>query len=317
MENSKIKHFPIASFSSVMGIAGVSIALNKFYHMQWFPEWPYLVTMAISFIAFVLISLMYSRKAYLFYQDINDDFRHRIRINFFSTITISFLLLSISIYGIWPFVALPLWWIGFIGHTYIMLHTIKFWIQHNFEIKTFNPAWFIPVVGNILVPVIGVDFIPRELAWVYFSIGFIFWIVLLTIFMNRVIFHDQMPKKFMPTFFILLAPPAIGFIAYVRIIQSLDSFAFFMLFIAYFFAALLLMLYKSFKGLEFFVSWWAFLFPLASTTIASVVAFQLTGAAIYKYIAWFFMLSALVTFAIVSYKTLVAIKNEELCVEEE
>jgi len=317
MENSKIQHFPITTYSSVMGMAGVSIALNKFYHLQWFPKWPYLIMMAVSFLAFVVISFMYSRKAYMFYQEVNNDFRHRIRINFFSTITISFLLLAIAIYGIWPLVALPLWWIGFIGHTYIMLHTIRFWIQHNFEIKTFNPAWFIPVVGNILIPVIGVDFIPRELAWVYFSIGFLFWIVLLTIFMNRVIFHDQMPKKFMPTFFILLAPPAIGFIAYVRIIQSLDSFAYFMLFIAYFFAALLIMLYKNFKSLDFFVSWWAFLFPLASITIASVVAYQLTALGIYKYLAWFFMASALITFAIVISKTINAIKKESLCVEEE
>lgn len=317
MDNSKIKHFPIAAFSSVMGMSGVSIALNKFYHLQWFPKWPYLVMLLISFLAFIVVSFMYSKKAYMYYKEVNLDFKHRIRINFFSAITISFLLLSIAVYGIWPMVALPLWWIGFIGHTYIMLHTIKFWIQHNFEIKTFNPAWFIPVVGNILIPVIGVDFIPRELAWLYYSIGFLFWIILLTIFINRVIFHDQMPKKFMPTFFILLAPPAIGFIAYVRIIQSLDSFAYFMLFIAYFFAALLVMIYKSFRGLDFFVSWWAFLFPLASITIASVVAYQLTGVDIYKYLAWLFMGSMLITFIIVSYKTFVAIRNNTLCVEEE
>jgi tellurite resistance protein len=134
MENSKIQHFPIAGFSAIMGIAGVSIALNKFYHLQWFPEWPFLVTMTLSFLVFVVASFMYSRKAYLFYKEVNEDFRHRIRINFFSTITISFLLLAISVYGIWPFIALPLWWIGFIGHNYIMLHTIRFWIQHNFEI---------------------------------------------------------------------------------------------------------------------------------------------------------------------------------------
>ncbi|MEN8139435.1 MAG: SLAC1 anion channel family protein [Bacteroidota bacterium] len=317
MEKSKLQHFPIAAFSSIMGLAGVSVALNKFYHLQWLPKWPFLAMMAIALLTFATVSYFYSRKAYIFYKDVNDDFKHRIRINFFSAITISFLLLSIVFYGIWPLVALPFWWIGFLGHTYIMLHTIRFWIQHNFEIKTFNPAWFIPVVGNILVPVIGVDFIAREIAWIYFGIGFLFWIILLTIFLNRVIFHDQMPKKFMPTFFILLAPPAIGFIAYVRITQSLDSFAFFMLYMAYFFAALLLMLHKSFRHLKFFVSWWAFLFPLASITIASVVAFQLTGMVIYQYLAWLFLAFALAAFVIVTSKTISAIKKGELCVEED
>jgi tellurite resistance protein len=77
------------------------------------------------------------------------------------------------------------------------------------------------------------------------------------------------------------------------------------------------MLYKSFKALDFFVSWWAFLFPLASVTIASVVAFQLTEINIYKYLAWIFMASMLTTLAIVSYKTFSAIRKESLCVEEE
>ncbi|MCK5824634.1 MAG: SLAC1 anion channel family protein [Ichthyobacteriaceae bacterium] len=313
----RVQHFPIAGFSSVMGMAGVSAALNKFYHLQWFPEWPYLIVMALTVLTFVVSVYLYSEKAYRFPEEVKTDFKHRIRINFFSAITISFLLMAIMFYGIWPMVSLPLWWIGFIGHTYIMLHTIRFWIQHNFEIKTFNPAWFIPVVGNMLIPVIGVDFIPRELALVYFGIGFLFWIILLTIFMNRVVFHDQLPKKFLPTFFILLAPPAVGFASYVKITQSLDTFAFFMLYIAYFFAALLLMLFKSFKNLKFFVSWWAFLFPLASVTLSSVAAYQLTSHTIYMYLAWFFMTLSIVALFVVGAKTLGAIKRKELCVEED
>ncbi len=317
MENSRIKYFPVAAFASIMGLAGITVSFNKFYHLQWLPHWPFLLMTVITFIVFIVVSFMYSLKAYRYYSEVNTDFTHRIRINFFSAMTISFLLLSIVFQGIWPFVSLPLWWIGFIGHTYIMLHTIKFWIQHNFEIKFFNPAWFIPVVGNMLIPVIGVDYISLELSLAYFAIGFLFWIILLTIFLNRVIFHDQMPKKFMPTFFILLAPPAIGFVAYIKITQSLDTFAYIMLFLSYFFAILLFMLRNSFKGLKFFISWWAFLFPIASVTLASVAAYQLTAKNIYMYISWFFMISSIIALLVVSYKTYIAIKNKELCIKED
>lgn len=47
------------------------------------------------------------------------------------------------------------------------------------------PAWFIPVVGNIIVPLAGVRFAPAEVSWFFFSIGLVFWIVLLAIVMYR------------------------------------------------------------------------------------------------------------------------------------
>jgi tellurite resistance protein len=180
-----------------------------------------------------------------------------------------------------------------------------------------NPAWFIPVVGNILVPVAGVEYMPKAFSFIYFAVGFFFWIILFAIFLNRAIFHHQMPQKFIPTLFILIAPPAIGFIAYIRIAQSWDGFALFLLFIAYFFALLLLFLFRSFSGLKFYLSWWAFTFPMMAITIASVVAFQISHQPLFKYLAFLLFGAALLIVGFVTWKTLVMIKDGEMCVEEE
>ena len=279
----RIKYFPITAYAIVMGLTGLSIVFSKFYHLQWLPKIFFDVLLFFSLGIFLFITFMYGLKTVKHFEEVKKDFQHRIRINFFSAISISFLLLSIAFHAYWPILSILFWWIGLILHTYLMLHTISFWIQHNFEIKFFNPAWFIPVVGNILIPVVGVEYMPKAVSFIYFAIGFFFWIILFTIFLNRVIFHDQLPQKFIPTLFILIAPPAIGFIAYMRLGQSWDIFAIFMLLIAYFFVALLIFLRKSFRSLEFFISWWAVTFPLDAITIASVVAYQITQQAIYKY----------------------------------
>jgi tellurite resistance protein len=180
-----------------------------------------------------------------------------------------------------------------------------------------NPAWFIPVVGNMLVPISGVEYMPKAFSLVYFAIGFFFWIILFTIFLNRAIFHNQMPQKFIPTLFILIAPPAIGFIAYIRIAQSWDIFAMFLLFIAYFFVVLLLFLYKNFKKLEFFISWWAFTFPLMAITLASVVAFQVSAISIYKYLSFVFFSIDVATVIFVTSKTIRKMQLGEICVNED
>jgi len=313
----KLQYFPITAFAIIMGLSGLTIVFGKFYHMQWLPEWPFIVMLFFTFGLFLFFTLTYSRKAIHHWEEVIKDFNHPIRINFFSAVSISFILLSIAFLSYWPFLSMVLWWVGVILHTVLMLHTIKFWIQQNFEIKFMNPAWFIPVVGNILVPIAGVDFMPAAFSYIYFAIGFFFWIILFAIFLNRVIFHHQLPQKFIPTLFILIAPPAVGFIAYIRIAQSWDAFAVFMLFIAYFFVALLISLRKSFYKLRFFISWWAFTFPLMAMTLASVVAYQVSAIQIYKYVSFFMAFIAVFFISLVAWKTIGKVRVGEICVDED
>lgn len=315
--NNKIQHFPITMYAMVMGLSGLSIVFSKFYHLQWLPKFLFDGLLFFTFALFIAITIMYGLKAMYYKEEVKKDFNHPIRLNFFSTISISMLLLSIAFMAYWPFLSMLLWWLGVILHTYFMLMTIAFWIQRNFEIQTMNPAWFIPVVGNILIPVAGVEYMPIAFSFFYFAVGIFFWIILFAIFLNRAVFHHQLPEKFMPTLFILIAPPAVGFIAYVRIAQSWDGFALLMLMLGYFFVLLLLVLRKNFLKLKFFMSWWAFTFPLTAITIASAVAYQVSQINVFKYLAFLLFSLAIIVIAKVAWDTILQIKASGVCVPEE
>lgn len=313
----KIRFFPITSFAVVMGLTGLTIVFAKFYHMQWLPGIFYNISIFGVLFLFLLFTVLYGIKLVINPQEVSRDFHHRIRINFFSTISISLLLLSIAYYSYFPFLSITLWWAGLILHTVFMFKTISFWIQHNFEIHHFNPAWFIPVVGNILIPVTGVEYAPIIVSYFYFAAGFFFWIILFTIFLYRAVFHAQLPEKFIPTFFILIAPPAVGFISYMRIAASWDAFSGFLLLIAYFFVILLATMYKSFTRIRFFMSWWAFTFPLAAITIASVTAYQVTKMQGFRIMAWILMLVTIIVIIFVAKETYRHAIKGEICVSEE
>ena len=313
----KLQFFPITSYAVIMGLSGLTIVFSKFYHMQWLPKYLFDIFIFMTTGLFLFFLITYGRKAIHYFDEVKVDFNHRIRINFFSAISISFLLLSIAFMAYWPILSLLFWWVGVILHSVLMLYTISFWIQHNFEINYMNPAWFIPVVGNMLVPIAGVDYMPKAFSFFFFTVGFFFWVILFAIFLNRAIFHHQLPQKFIPTLFILIAPPAIGFIAYIRIAQSWDAFAIFMLYMGYFFVALLLFLFKSFYKIKFFISWWAFTFPLMAITIASVVAFQISDQSIYKYLSFLMFVIALIFISYVTFKTIQKVKLGEICVNED
>jgi tellurite resistance protein len=184
------------------------------------------------------------------------------------------------------------------------------------ELKHSNPAWFIPIVGNVLVPVAGVGMIDINLLMYYYSIGLFFWIVLTSILVNRIIFHHQMAVKFIPTLFIFIAPPAVAFIAYIKMYGEFDMFASILYNLALFFSFLLFFMYKNFLNLKFFISWWAFTFPLAAVTIASMVAFKVTNSATYEYFSYLFLFITTIVVLIVAYQTIKHMLKKEICIME-
>ena len=184
----RLEHFPIAIFSTVMGIAGLAIAWLKAQAVLGLPiEVGEGLRTAASGL-FVLLLLIYGLKALRYPQAVGLDMRHPIRINFFPTISISLLLLAIAYLQAQPEIARWLWIIGAALHFSLTLAIFSSWIHHtHYDIKHVNPAWFIPVVGNISVTVAGIHLAAPELSWFFFSIGLVFWIVLLTIVLKMCI----------------------------------------------------------------------------------------------------------------------------------
>jgi tellurite resistance protein len=220
--------------------------------------------------AVCLLAAVYAAKVIKFKAAASKEWAHPIKMNFVPAVSISLILLSIA----WLPISAPysklLWTAGVVLHLILTLYVMTQWMHHSkFEIVHLNPAWFIPVVGNILVPIAGVEHAPIEVSWFFFSIGIIFWPVLLTIIMYRVIFHASMPERLMPTLFILIAPPAVGFISYLKLTGEVDAFAQLLYHSALFFTLLLFTQVRHFASLKFFLSWWAYSFPLAAITIAT------------------------------------------------
>ena len=230
----------------------------------------------------------------------------------------SFLLVSIAYYDFAPTISILFWYIGAPLQLFLTLTVIRYWIRNDLKVIHANPAWFIPIVGNILVPVVGIDAAPLFVSLFFFSIGLFFWIVLFTIMMNRIIFHHPLAKKLIPTLFIFIAPPSVGFISYFRITTgSIDTFSVVLYFIALFTLFLLLFMVKIFDTKEFFISWWAYTFPLAAVTIATLLMYMTYGNTI-SYVGSVLLL-LLTSFVVgfVTIKTLQACKAEKICISEE
>ncbi|RUM94265.1 MAG: C4-dicarboxylate ABC transporter [Thiothrix sp.] len=313
--NSRLREFPVSFFSVVMGLSGLAIAWQKTQrvlgvnlHIDYFLA-------AVAGITFFVLAAIYTKKWFTYQDAVLAELKHPIKLNFFPAISISLILLSVVALHLNPPLAHGFWLAGTGLHLALMLYVLHVWINHeHFEIRHLNPAWFIPAVGNVLVPIAGSSLGYQEISWFFFSVGMLFWLVLLTIIFNRILFHNPIPDGLAPTLFILIAPPAVGFISYLKLTNSLDGFARVLYYNGLFFTLFLLTQLPRFIKLPFFLSWWAYSFPLAAVTTASWVMYEKTGAMGIKIIALALLLLLTALVCMLIYKTFLAVKTQKICV---
>lgn len=316
VELNRLKFYPIMMFAIVMGISGLTIALQKSSEFLGLPVAIGNTMMYVALALFTVISVVYIVKILRYPKAVANEWKHPVRINFFSAVSISMLMLAIITRHDFHTMGAWFWYAGTAMHTFMTLYTITFWINHNQEIAHSNPAWFIPIVGNVLVPVGGVGLASKMFLMYYFSVGLFFWIVLLALILNRIIFHNQMAQKFMPTLFILIAPPAVAFIAYFKLYHTMDMFAQFLYSIALFFTFMVAFMFKRFLGLKYFISWWAFIFPLAAMSIASMIMYHKIHDSFSLAMSYIMLSVTVLMTLIVLYQTIVHMLKREICIQE-
>lgn len=315
-EDNRLKNFPIMMFAIVMGMSGLTITYQKASMWLDVSEIFGMIFMCITTITFIVVSIIYIIKYIKYKTAVQKEFSHPIRINFFAAFSISMLMLAIIYKEFNPTVSAIFWYPGTLLHFYLTMHTITFWINHNQELNHSNPAWFIPIVGNVLIPVAGVGFASNGILLYFFSVGMFFWFILFSIIFNRIIFHNQLAVKFIPTLFILIAPPAVGFIAYFKMFGVIDTFATFLFNMAIFFTLLVVFMYKNFLKIKFFISWWAFVFPVAAMNIGTMLMYHKTNDQILYFASYIMLVATSSIIAIVLYQTIKNMKKRNVCVQE-
>jgi len=312
-----LEHFPVQLFAIIMGLSGLSIVFAKAYHLIDMPYWIYGTLLFMDTVLFLGIFTAYMFKWLLYPEAVKKEFYHPIKSSFMAAISVSFLLVSIAYYDFAPTVSILFWYIGTPLQLAFTLIIIRYWIKNEFKVVHSNPAWFIPIVGNVLVPVIGVEAAPIWVSLFFFALGMFFWVVLFTIMMYRIVFHHPLAKKLLPTLFILIAPPAVGFVSYFRMSNgSIDMLSMFLYFIALFTFFLLLFMVRMFDTKQFFISWWAYTFPMAAMTIATLLMHMALGTTITYIGSVAFIILTTIVIGFVTYKTVIECKAEKICIEE-
>ncbi|MEO3782648.1 SLAC1 anion channel family protein [Actinocorallia sp. B10E7] len=319
MPTSRLEHLPVSLFSVVMGLGGLSLAWRRAARVWDVPEWISEVVFAVALAVFVLVAGLYAAKWIRHTAAARAELRHPVRMAFVPTITISLLLLATAGQDLLPGAAAAAWWAGAVGHLVLTVLVLSAWFgRPDITLSQVTPAWFIPIVGNVITPLAAASLGSADLAWFSFGVGVVFWLGLLPLLLHRVLLHEvPLPQKMLPTLAIFIAPPAVVMLSWQALTGAVaDPLGRILYAAAMMFTVLLLAQFARLRTIPFAVPYWAYSFPLAAAATAAIAMAEATPAPVYDVVALALLAFVTVVVAVVGTLTLRAVARREICVPE-
>ncbi|TFW19577.1 SLAC1 anion channel family protein [Duganella callida] len=318
MENktSTLSYLPVGMFGGVMGLTGLSVAWRLAHQHFGAPAWIGQTIGAAAIAAFVALMVAYGIKAFAGWDAVKAEFNHPIASNLFGTPMISLLLMPflLSEYSL-PLARLS-WVLGAVGMTALAWVIVMRWMTVRQAANHVAPAWIVPVVGMLDVPLA----VPQlqwqglhEVMVFGLAVGLFFAVPLFTLIFQRLAMEEPLAAPLQPSLLILVAPFSVGFSAYVTTTGNIDLFAEVLYMLMVFVLAVLLGRLRHLPHCSpFRVSWWAASFPLAASAGAAIRYADHAPSALTNGIALVILAVASVTIVVFLAQTLAGVAKGQL-----
>jgi len=332
-----IQRFAPSWFAAVMGTGILAVA--SYLYSQYIP---FLKDIAVALfyfnvVLFFVLLIPWTLRWLLYRKNALADLEHPILSNFYATIAVAMLVLASNfiVIGKNMLAGEMFWFIGAILTIFFGLLTpfIMFKGEHV-TIEHINPAWFIPPVGLIVIPIAGSLIINQYTGFIkelilflnYFGwgAGFFLYIALFAICLNRFILHRPLPNTLASTVWINLGPIGAGTIALINLVNNSTFitmkepfFVFGLIFWGFgiwwvLMALMMTFHYRKKLGLPYALSWWAFTFPLGAYVVASHSVATIFHLAIVDFIGFGLYFLLVFFWSITLIKTLEALYYKKL-----
>lgn len=268
-------YLPVSLFGSVMGLTGLAVGWHLAHIHFSTPMWIAEVVGILAQAAFFALILAYLAKVVSNFTSVKQEFAHPIAGNMFGTFAISLLLIPLLWVESNLILARIVWSIGAVAMIFLAWLMVTRWISVRQSTAHATPAWIVPVVGMIDIPLalpaLGLTKDLHELMIFATAVGLFFAIPLFTIIFFRLLFEEPIPDSMQPSLLILVAPFSVGFSAYTATMGAIDGFAVALYMLMLFILAVLFTRIRHLaRCCPFRVSWWAVSFPLAASASAAL-----------------------------------------------
>jgi len=209
---------PASFFAMVLGV----IALGGGWRVaiRIWPVTPAIgeVIMLLGAALWLLLIVLYAGKWLVAREAAVAEFRHPVQSGFVSLVPGSTMLAALALMFVSRPLALALFGLGAAGHIAFLVWRLGFLWQGNRSPEQTTPVLYLPsVAGNFIAAIVAGGLGLPECGVAFFGAGVIFWLVTESIVIHRLMVHEPLAGPLRPTMGILIAPSAVGCIAWLSI----------------------------------------------------------------------------------------------------
>jgi len=345
-----IKNFSPAWFAMVMGTGGLANVLHTFGKTLPAANTTAVFLWGLNSLLFVLLLFPWLIRWFTYKEQVMADLKHPLTSNFFITMPAGCIILGSNFLLIGePYLSpafltalgLTLYIIGAVlAFTFAVIGFYNLVSAEEVGPDPINFAWLMMPVVNIVVPLLG-NLLVKALAplnaqaaqlinlldIMFYGIGIILFFIMATIVFNRLIMHRLPPAMAAPTFWVLLGPIGVGTVSILGLadtshalglLNAVDGIKYLGLllwgfgFWAFVFSLSLTIKYLKSGGIPFSLSWWAFLFPMAAYTLATLMVYDYSKINLILGYGILLSLLLVIMWVITFAKTLLASMNGKL-----
>lgn len=267
-----LAYVPLPLLAVPMGLGGLGLAWRQFTAAApWAGTWAGTIAealMALTVLAWIVVVGLHTARAASHPFMAREDWRHPFRGSFAGAISIGLILVASAFIPYAPGLARDVLLVGVALQWGIGLALLARVLRGEGSPEMLAPPLLIPLAGNVVATI----FAPRlglpVLGWMLFGIGGTLWLVLQPLMLGRLL-EATPPPLLRPALFILLAPPSLGALA-IEALMGPGPFMWALYGFAAFILALLVLSLRHMTVAGFNPGWWAFTFPLAAFTNATL-----------------------------------------------
>ena len=322
-KNNFIKNFNPVWFAAVLGLGGItltSVLIAKIFSVPYLNFFAVFL-FYFNLVLFLFLFTIWLLKLVAYFSSLVGELKHTTIAGFHSLMPAAAIMISINFskigqsFSLWQYqnISILFWVIGAFFEFILLTLTIYFLVvNENMQINFINGGWLVPPVAALLTSIAGLEIIKfistpklsENILWInyfFFGVGiFIFLLFIISLF-SKIFFFEKLNPKIFPSLWITLVPFSLISLSLPLFARETASYlpkirdalmSIGILFnpmligIGMWLLAFLIMLtyhYSKKIKLPYSEGWWAFVFPVASVSLASLNYAILTKQQFFAY----------------------------------
>ena len=266
------QHPPAAFFGMILGLSGLANGWRAAHRVWAAPEIVGQVVAHVALIVWAALVVFYIRKWLMARLAAEAELAHPVQGFFAVLAAVATMICGLAIAPDWPLPGKAMMAVGLAAQLAFAVWAMGGLWQGGRSHETTTPALYLPATGGFLVAAMCLSaFGLPDWASLAFGAGFLSWLVMEGVMLNRLIHQPALPAPMRATIGIHFAPPAVGCVAWLAVTSGApDMLARIFFGYALFQALVMARLIPWLRQQPFSAAYWAYSFAISALPLAAL-----------------------------------------------